>query len=115
MVVESKEVEALGRSVEALFSRIIDLAPNLPDELKLAVVNVDGPGAPPNLIAATMRLPIEEKQELLAETNVEDRLRRLSAILSREVEMFELSTKIQSQVPGGDGKDSAGNTSCANR
>ncbi len=98
VVVESKEVEALGRNVESLFSRIIDLAPNLPDELKLAVVNVDGPGALTNLIAATMRLPIEEKQELLAETNVEDRLRRLSVILGREVETFELGTKIQSQV-----------------
>jgi ATP-dependent Lon protease len=45
-----------------------------------------------------MRLKTEEKQRLLEEANVEKRLRELSSILSRELEVFELGTKIQSQV-----------------
>ena len=95
---ETPEVEALSKNVQGLFSRIIDLAPYLPAELELAVANVDTPGELTYLIGSTIRLPIAEKQELLEEANVEARLRRLSAILSRELESFELGAKIQSQV-----------------
>jgi ATP-dependent Lon protease len=93
-----KEVEALARNVEALFGRIISLVPYLPEELELAAANADSPSALANLIAATMRLKTEEKQELLGEANVEKRLRKLTVILNRELEVLELGTKIQSQV-----------------
>jgi ATP-dependent Lon protease len=93
-----KEVEALARNVEALFGRIISLVPYLPEELELAAANADGPSALANLIAGTMRLATEEKQELLEEARVEERLRKLTVILNRELEVFELGTKIQSQV-----------------
>src|SRR5207237_2812016 len=43
-------------------------------------------------------LKTEEKQQLLETANVEQRLRQLSAILNRELEVIELGTKIQSQV-----------------
>ena len=98
VVPETKEVEALSKNVQNLFSRIIDLAPSLPAELELAVANVDSPGALAYLIGSTMRLKIEEKQELLEEANVESRLRALTVILNRELESFELGAKIQSQV-----------------
>ncbi len=93
-----KETQALARNVEALFSRIIGLVPYLPDELQLAAANADDPSALANLIATTMRLKAPEKQELLEEADVEERLRKLTVILTRELEVFELGTKIQSQV-----------------
>ena len=95
---EDKEAEALARSVEALFGRIISLAPYLPEELLLAAANAETPSALANLIASTIRLKTEEKQDLLETADVEERLRKLTAILSRELEVFELGTKIQSQV-----------------
>jgi ATP-dependent Lon protease len=93
-----KETEALARNVEALFSRIIGLVPYLPDELQLAAANAEDPSALAHLIATTMRLKTAEKQELLEEADVEARLRNLTVILNRELEVFELGTKIQSQV-----------------
>jgi ATP-dependent Lon protease len=95
---ESKEVEALTRNVQMLFGRIVGLVPYLPAELELAAANVDDPGALSHLVASTLRLKTDEKQQLLEEPNVENRLLALSAILSRELEVFELGTKIQSQV-----------------
>ncbi|HEY3070647.1 MAG TPA: endopeptidase La, partial [Gaiellaceae bacterium] len=93
-----KEIEALARNVEALFSRIIGLVPYLPDELQLAAANAEDPSGLANLIASTMRLKTPEKQELLEEADVEERLRKLTVILNRELEVLELGTKIQSQV-----------------
>jgi ATP-dependent Lon protease len=98
IVGRERETEALARNVETLFARIIALVPYLPDELQLAASNAENPSGLANLIATVMRLKTEEKQELLEEADVEARLRKLSAFLTRELEVFELGTKIQSQV-----------------
>ena len=97
--VETPEVEALTRNVQGLFSKIISLAPYLPEELSLAATNVDDPSALAHLVASTLRtIPTAERQKILETVDVEQRLRQISAILSREVEVFELGSKIQSQV-----------------
>ncbi|HZR94811.1 MAG TPA: endopeptidase La [Gaiellaceae bacterium] len=95
---ETKELEALTRNVQSLFARIIGLVPYLPEELQLAAANVDDPSALAHLVASTLRLKTEEKQEILEQIDVQQRLRRISVILNRELEVFELGTRIQSQV-----------------
>ncbi len=92
------EVEALTRNVQGLFARIIGLVPYLPEELQLAASNVDDPSALCHLVASTLRIKTEEKQELLELADVDGRLRRIASILNRELEVFELGSKIQSQV-----------------
>jgi ATP-dependent Lon protease len=98
VVEPSRELEALTRNVQGLFARIIGLIPYLPEELQIAAANVDDPGTLCNLIASTLRLKTEEKQRLLELADVDERLREVSRILGRELEVFELGTKIQSQV-----------------
>jgi ATP-dependent Lon protease len=95
---QSREVEALTRNVQSLFARIIGLVPYLPEELQIAAANVDDPSALCNLVASTLRLKTEEKQQLLELADVQERLRSVSSILNRELEVFELGSKIQSQV-----------------
>jgi ATP-dependent Lon protease len=95
---ETKEVEALTRNVQTLFGKVIGLVPYLPEELQIAAANVDEPSALCNLVASTLRLKTDEKQRLLEEADVEQRLRDISLILNRELEVFELGTRIQSQV-----------------
>jgi ATP-dependent Lon protease len=97
-VKDTPEVEALTRNVQNLFGRVIGLVPYLPEELQIAAANVDDPSALCNLVASTLRLKTEEKQRLLELTDIDGRLREISAILNRELEVFELGSKIQSQV-----------------
>ncbi|MBM3666479.1 MAG: endopeptidase La [Actinobacteria bacterium] len=94
----SPELEALSRNVQNTFSEIIEQIPYLPEELQLAVANLDDPSALSHLIAGALRISVEEKQELLEQPDVTKRLRRLSEILTRELEVVKLGTKIQSQV-----------------
>ena len=98
IVPESTEVEALTRTVQQQFAQIIGMTPYLPEELQLAAANIDDPTALTHLIASTLRLKTDERQELLETADVEERLRRIATILGREVEMSELGSKIQSQV-----------------
>ncbi len=95
---ESTALEALTRNVQQTFSRIVEEVPYLPEELQLAVANIDEPGALSHLIAGSLRLKTEEKQALLEEVDVARRLRRLVDILARELEVISIGTEIQSQV-----------------
>ena len=95
---ETKELEALTRNVQNLFGRIIAAVPYLPEELQFAAANVDDPSALSHLVASTMRLKTDEKQALLDTADVEERLHAISRMLSRELEVIELGSKIQSQV-----------------
>jgi ATP-dependent Lon protease len=94
----SPELEGLRRNVQATFSRIIEDLPYLPEELQLAVANIDEPAELAHLIAGALRIGTEEKQQLLEERDVTKRLRMLSQILARELELVEIGSRIQSQV-----------------
>jgi len=97
-VEDGPELEALTRNVQRTFSEIIEQIPYLPEELQMAVANLDDPAALAHLIAGALRISTEEKQELLEEVAVVARLRHLSQILARELEVVQLGTQIQSQV-----------------
>ncbi|HYC81683.1 MAG TPA: endopeptidase La, partial [Solirubrobacterales bacterium] len=92
------ELEALARNVQRTFSEIVEQIPYLPEELQLAVTNIEDPSALAHLIAGSLRIPLEEKQQLLEEVDVSARLRHLSQILARELEVVRLGSQIQSQV-----------------
>jgi ATP-dependent Lon protease len=94
----SQELQALTRNVQSTFSEIIEQIPYLPEELQMMVANMDDPSGLSHLIAGALRIPISEKQELLEEVDVAKRLRRLSEILARELEVVRLGTQIQTQV-----------------
>src|SRR5436190_1505107 len=97
----SPELEALVVNVQRTFTEIIEQIPYLPEELQLAVANVDDPSALGYLIAGALRISTAEKQELLEQVDMARRLRRLSEILARELEVVRLGSKIQSEVQSG--------------
>ncbi len=98
VVKQSTKLTALMRTVQDTFSRIVEEVPYLPEELLLAVANVDDPSTLSHLIAGSLRLKTEEKQELLEEVDVTARLRKLVEGLHRELEVISIGSKIQSQV-----------------
>jgi len=98
IVTPSAELEALHRNVQTTFSRIIQELPYLPEELQVAVANLDDPAELAHMIAGALRIKTEDKQALLEERDVTKRLRMLSEVLAREIEMVEIGTKIQTQV-----------------
>ena len=95
---ETPQAQALLQNVQTLFARLIGLVPYLPEELALAAANVDDPSALCHLVASTLRLKTDEKQQLLEQADVEARLRAVLVILNRELEVAELGSKIQNQV-----------------
>jgi ATP-dependent Lon protease len=98
IVEETTELEALTRNVQNTFSQIIEQVPYLPEELKLAVANLDDAAELSYMIAGALRIKTEERQELLEERDLAKRLRRLLELLTRESELISLGSRIQSQI-----------------
>ncbi len=93
------EAEALMRSAVALFQKIVQLSPVLPDEAANLVVNIRQPGVLADVIAATLpALQTPFKQELLETIDVKLRLQKVVAALTKEAEVLELGSKIQSEM-----------------
>jgi ATP-dependent Lon protease len=97
-VTPSPELEGLFRNVQQTFSQIIEQVPYLPEELQIAVANLEDPGELAHMVAGALRIKTAERQELLEERDLARRLRRLSELLVRELELISIGSKIQSQV-----------------
>lgn len=92
------ETEALARNASDQFIRMISMAPSLPEELKIAIVNIDSPSRLADMIAAHLNLTVSEKQQVLEAIHVKARLQKVTTFIIREMEVLEMATKIQSQV-----------------
>ncbi len=95
---DSLELTALTRNAEREFQEIIKLSPALAEQVKVAALNTEDPGKLSDLIAANLNLSLEERQHLLEMPSAKDRLTRLLPLLSRELEVLRLGSKIQNEV-----------------
>jgi ATP-dependent Lon protease len=95
---DSLELTALARNAEREFQEVVKLSPTLAEQVKVAALNTENPAKLADLIAVNLNLSLEERQHLLEMPSVKDRLTRLLPLLSRELEVLRLGSKIQNEV-----------------
>jgi ATP-dependent Lon protease len=102
VIEESSETDprtlAYVRGVSNNFLKVIEASEGLSDELKVVVMNIDDPGRLSDLIATNLEIEVAEKQSVLEMDLPLDRLKLLSKIVIRELEVLELGEKLQSKV-----------------
>jgi ATP-dependent Lon protease len=91
-------MEALIASVRQQANRVIELSPNTPDEAAQVLASITQPSALADFLAANLQADTAEKQRMLEELDVENRLRLIAARLATQLDVLELQSKIQSQV-----------------
>src|SRR5438128_934362 len=97
-VLEDARTEALKRTVHAQFSRVIDIAPYLGEELHEVLVGITEGGKLADFVAANLDLALPAKAELLAIDDVTRRLERLAELLGQELQVLEVGSQIQEKV-----------------
>jgi ATP-dependent Lon protease len=96
---EKMEIEALRRNIGQLFTKIVGMSPDLPDEMGSMPNNVQDPHILTDLIAAQMpRFTFQERQEILETVELKPRMTRLMELLGRELQLLELGSRLQSEV-----------------
>ncbi|MGD0475772.1 MAG: endopeptidase La [Candidatus Velthaea sp.] len=95
---ETDDLVAMQRNLATLFSKLLGYLPQAPREMEMEVNNISDPNLLTYFVASTMRLDTNDRQEILEERNTEKRLRRLTMLITKELEVVELGHKIQSDI-----------------
>ncbi len=90
--------KALLSSVKEMATRIVELSPNIPSEANFALKNIDSPNFLINFIASNLSVDIDEKQSILELSNLVEKAEIVLGHLTREMQMLELKSQIQSKV-----------------
>ena len=93
------EVDALTRSVRAVFSKVVEMSPALADEIGSLAATLNDAGRLADFVAQHLpSLDTESRQKVLETPRVKDRLKLVNDALLREQEVLEVGSKIESQV-----------------
>lgn len=92
------EVEALMRAVREQTEKIMSLRGILSADLMMIINNIEEPGRLADLVGSNLRLKISESQLILEETNPEKRLKLVSDLLTKELEVSTVQAKIQNDA-----------------
>ncbi len=93
----SVEIEAVMRAVRSRVEELLALK-NLPPEVLAVAQNVQEPGRLADLVASNLKLRLAHAQEVLEICDPLARLRRVDALLRRELEVSAVQAEIQSQA-----------------
>ena len=92
------EVEALMRTVRDQTEKIMSLRGILSTDLMMIINNIEDPGRLADLVGSNLRLKISESQSILEEIHPIKRLKLVSTLLTKELEVSTVQAKIQNDA-----------------
>ena len=96
--VGDKEVEARYLRLKERAIEVLQLLPQVPEEMVLAVQNLDAAAALADLVAGYLDIKPQEKQELLEQFDLKQRLDRLLELIAHRIEVMQISREIDQRT-----------------
>ena len=93
-----KEIEARFMRLKERAVEVLQLLPQVPQEMVNAVQNIDAPGTLADLVAGYLDIKPQEKQELLEEVDLRRRLDRLLELVAHRLEVMQISRDIDQRT-----------------
>jgi ATP-dependent Lon protease len=94
----SPQLDQTMRRVNELFEQYVKLSQSLNYDSMIAAARVEDPAKLADTIAFNLQIPVEDKQGLLENLDVLDRLTRVAEILEAETEKLNMDRSINSRV-----------------
>ena len=92
------EIEALMRYVKEEMEKVVSMGRMVPPDILMVLDTIDEPGKLADIAAANLGLAVDKAQEVLEIVDPVERLRKLSEILGKEIELLNMQAKILSQA-----------------
>jgi ATP-dependent Lon protease len=96
----SLEAEAVMRTVKEQLERIVGLGKVLMPDVMVVIENLDDPGRLADMVVSNLGVKVDVSQSVLEIEDPIARLKRVSEILSKEVDVLSMQQKIQAQAKG---------------
>ena len=93
--VGDQEIEARMLQLKERAAQVLQLLPQVSDEMVTAVRHIETPGILADLVAGYLDIKASEKQELLEEIDLRKRLDRLLALVTHRIEVIRISREIE--------------------
>ena len=100
VVRDADAVEALTRNVQALVQRALAMLPEIPPEVRGAVLAANDPVQLAYFLGSILNLGVQQEQDMLEADTVDDLLQIAYGRLAHEIEIMELRTKIAAEAQG---------------
>ncbi len=98
--VDEEEIEALKRNIQGMIQEALALLPNVPPEIRMAVLSQEDPVQLSYFLASVLDLGVETEQKMLESSTVDGLLTLTHAALAREVEIMQIRSKIATEAQG---------------
>jgi len=95
---ETHESDILMRAVVTQFEQYVKMNKRIPPEILTALAGIDEPSRLADSIAAHLTLKMDEKQKILEELNVNNRLESLLGLMESEIDMMQIETRVRGRV-----------------
>ncbi len=95
---KDKETEGMMSNITKVFQEIVQISPAIPNELSDLSSTLEEPGVLADMIASTINISLDEKQEILETLDAKERLKKVTKQANHQLEILKLGDKIQSQV-----------------
>jgi len=95
---DSRELEALARTVVSQFEQYIKLNKKIPPEVLVSINQIEDPAKLADTVASHLSLKIPDKQELLETLSVAERLERVFAHMESEISVLQVERRIRNRV-----------------
>ncbi|MDH3285799.1 MAG: endopeptidase La, partial [Acidobacteriota bacterium] len=92
------EIDALARNLVVQFRKLVQIHPNLSGDISELSLPEEDPNRLADLVASVMPIPVKDKMDLLPIRSLKERLERITQRVSREIQVTELGSAIQSKV-----------------
>jgi ATP-dependent Lon protease len=92
------EQDALMRHLMRQFDRYLQFNKSIPEEAIGYLMDIDEPGWLADMVANAFMLSLKDRHDLLTTINPADRLRKVSDLLNREIEVNTVQAEIDSKV-----------------
>ncbi|MDD9951793.1 MAG: endopeptidase La [Zetaproteobacteria bacterium] len=92
------QMEAIVRSVRESLEKVVSLGKVLSPDILMILEDVKDPSRLSDMVAANLGLRVEEAQKILSDLDPVERLNKVHACLSREIEVYQMQVRIQSQA-----------------
>ncbi len=94
------EHEALIRNVKEQMDKAVSLGKTILPDVMVVIENIDDPGRLADLVASNLGLKTDQAQEILEMSDPVERLKRISEMLAREIQLLTIQQKIQTEARG---------------
>jgi ATP-dependent Lon protease len=95
---DSLQLQAMMRSVQEQFRQYVDVSKSLPKDNLIVANNIKEGGRLADFVAANIAIGDNLRQEVLETIEPVLRLQKVNEMLTREIQLLMMSSKIQSQV-----------------